>query len=358
MEKFLKEIKSDLKNIAQNGAFIFDIDNTLVSPDASFEHYPELISCLRKMIAKKIRLAFISGSPGAVVQNRLVSVLPDLNIETDSLTIYANGGSAKFLITSDGDFHQDKTYQTANRIPLSCLKEAQLSLSRGVVSGFDLESFTYEKVKDVWFRRRMEQWGALSIEFDDKWMRGEDWTICFLDDLKMAKVKASKGSTQTTFPFINVRQVEYDQNGQIEFCTSFSPTGFYTLSEKLNDGINLDLRDKIIENLKKDLTQWGDKLSFYKAGRSTIDITHKNVSKASALEDFIVTQQLKAEKSYYFGDEFFEGGNDAVFLKEDFLTKNPIGLIAVNTKEPLSKQLHWIGSGPKATLAFLEKITE
>src|SRR5690349_190865 len=85
--------------ILEKGAFVFDIDDTLLPPDDPISNHPDLVDRLAGFLRSGLKLAVISGSPGAVVEHRLIKPLKkSMGRRAESLsnlTAYVNGGSSK-----------------------------------------------------------------------------------------------------------------------------------------------------------------------------------------------------------------------------------------------------------------------
>ena len=96
-------------------------------------------------------------------------------------------------------------------------------------------------------------------------------------------------------------------------------------------------------------------LVFRKAGRSSIDITRTGADKAACLKDLIRSQNLSTGLVYYFGDEFFPGGNDEPVALDPAL--QDINVLAFNQdKAPAFKHLLWAGKSVASAHALLSRL--
>ena len=362
MEKEIQEIQSCWKQVIQKGAFVFDLDETLIAPDDSLSHNPEIGNSLLALLKQNLHIAFISGSPGSVVWNRVLIWLKENLGENQSLleqiTFYVNGGSSKYQMKS-GEFKEDAAFSKKNQLPADLVLRIRTLMNGYIQRKWDLKQQDYETLLKAWHKKRQEQWGHLDLQFDDAWIQGKPWEIQFWEDEAMALIKSGQGKGKMTYPFINVRRVHRNEAGEMEGLAGFSISGFYELHESRGDALNWDLRDWILEQLKKDLGPSADLVVLRKAGRSSIDGTKKGTDKAAALKNFI--QETKRTPGFvsYFGDEFFTGGNDQPVADDPEITESGVRIFALNLRQPPpSKHVHWLGKGKEVTREFLGKIAQ
>lgn len=348
--------------VSDKGAFIFDIDETILNPDEVLIHDSSLTQSLTQLIEKGLMIAFISGSPWAVVENRLLNpltrVLSASGHDLDKLSFYVNGGSSK-LIHLNNQFIEDTAFTEKNLISADYIHRVKELLTDYLYRRFDLSKERFDCLLEAWQKKRQEQWGKCEVEFDTRWSEKSGWEMAFLDDREMAAIKAGQRAGKTSYPFINTRRTQKNNKDQITGVAGFTPSGFYALSQAAGDGIDLDIRDWIIERLKQDMGALSKELILRKAGRSSIDITKRGTDKASAVKDFLETRRRTEELCYYFGDEFFPGGNDSPILEDEALKKRGLHLMALNKEEPIKdKRLFWLGTTHRATHLFLAQLAE
>ena len=356
-------IQRSWNHIVNQGAFVFDVDETLVGSDASFEEYPELLKTLHLLIREKVEIAFISGSPTEVVKNRILIPLQRIAVSNESrlnqLTFYVNGGSTKIELNQDDEWIRDEDYAVAYRIPAKNLTLFRDWLQDRIYEKFNMDVDGFERMIQVWRQKREKQWGNLNVRFDDRWIEGKSWQLLFWPDRAMAAVKAGKGYDNISFPFINTRGVTYDSNGEFLGLSGFSASGFYEIKEADGVGFLLDVRDYLMERAVKDIPEVMKEISLRKAGRSSLDATKKGADKAAALRDFIHTKKRNRAYVFYFGDEFFAGGNDEPIANDERLRESGICLFSLNKDEqPCYEHVLWIGRSPKATHDFLSMMTK
>ena len=188
-------------------------------------------------------------------------------------------------------------------------------------------------------------------------MRGEPWNLEYWEDHKMAQVKAGLAHGTISYPFINTRCVQYDAQGCIKQLLGFSAAGFYYLSQEKGDLVDFDIRDDLIQKIQADQDPLLSCIAMRKAGRSSIDIIRKGADKAAALKNFIETTSRHGSLVFYFGDEFFEGGNDQPIADSAELKKLGLCILALNKEIP-PKQTHilWMGRSYDATGQFLASL--
>lgn len=319
-----------ISTIRENGALIFDIDQTLLPPDESLDRYPEIRAAIVRLLRGGLCLAFISGGPGAVAKNRVLEPLfREAGPEADCfrrLSFYVNGGGSKFTVSYDGILTEDKIYAAKNQIPGEAVHAVKKVLEEMIRRRFGLSDALFTQVWAGWKKKREEQWKGRAISFNDGWSEGRPWEIEFLEDSKMADIKAGKCGGKTSFPFINTRLMAA-RGEKIESVAGFTPTGFYELSKSRGDALDLDLRAQVIHELQKGFS--AEELIFRKAGRSSIDITRKGTDKAACLKDLIRSENLNPARIFYFGDEFFPGGNDEPVALDPELQKSGLKIHAV-----------------------------
>lgn len=353
---FMRSVTRNWNTICESGAFVFDIDETLMPPDDSLLKHEQLSHLLIRLMQSGVRLSLISGGPGTVIENRILKPLSAQGLSNEifkNFTLYTNGGSTKLTYESSG-WQEDKAYTCLHRIPGRVLATLRDELQSFINHKFELSHEDSESLFRIWRQKRHEQWQHCDVTFNDHWMRGEAWKLECWSDHDMAAVKARQKNGYTSYPFINTRGAHQDSNGNIEWVLGLSASGFYALSREKGDLIDFDIRDMIIEKMthsdKADLAG----IHMRKAGRSSIDITCKGADKAAALKDFVEASSCHPSLVFYFGDEFYEGGNDQPIAESKTLKKAGLCILALNKeKAPLHSHVLWIGRSHDATGQFL-----
>ncbi len=359
----IEAILRSWNHIVHQGAFVFDVDETLVGADESFEEHPELLRILHLLIREKVEIAFISGSPTEVVKNRILIPLQRIAASSESrldqITFYVNGGSTKIELNKNDEWIRDEAYALAYRIPAKNLTLFRDWLQDRIFEKFSMDEAGFERMIKAWREKREKQWGHLNVRFDDRWIEGKSWQLLFWPDRVMAAVKAGKGHDNISYPFINTRGVTYSSSGEFLGLSGFSASGFYEIKEKDNVGFSLDVRDYLLDRAYKDIPEVMKEICLRKAGRSSLDATKKGADKTAALRDFIQSKKRNHAYVFYFGDEFFAGGNDEPIAKDDRLRESGICLLSLNKEvQPTYEHVLWIGRDPKATNDFLSMITK
>jgi|GEM_PF-1902406 len=351
-----------MESIKERGALVFDIDETLMSPDASLRDETEVRELLLRLLRKGILLGLISGGPGTVVKHRIFDpLIESLGANHELLFrfyVYANGGSSKYAADKTGRFAEDLEYASAHRISGRILYRIKDLIESYAGEGFRLGELLPGVVQE-WKRKRSQQWNATDVFFDDSWMEQRPWKADLWDDEAMARVKAGKEKGRTTFPFINVRRGSLSVEGRVEELSGISVSGFYSLRKENGDLNDLDCRDEIIKWLTKDLGGDARDIVMKKAGRASIDITKSGTDKSAALFDFISHWKCSAGLVFYFGDEFFHGGNDLPVAEAPALSAQKVSLIALNRQiKPSQSGIVWAGRSCAATRELLKRVLD
>ncbi|MDD4295152.1 MAG: HAD-IIB family hydrolase, partial [Candidatus Omnitrophica bacterium] len=87
------------------------------------------------------------------------------------------------------------------------------------------------------------------------------------------------------------------------------------------------------------------------SGKTTISVYRSGISKATALNDLILSLRIFPEDIIYFGDEFFNGGNDRPILSVAGVTA-----VGVGSNYLLPAEVLWAGEGISYTYDILKKI--
>lgn len=356
---FIQSVNRNWNSIRESGAFVFDIDETLVPPDDSLERHEPLTQLLLRLINSGIRISLISGGPGTVIENRILKPLEARGLTTDifrNFTLYTNGGSTK--LTFDGmRWLEDEGFTSVHQIPGETLERFRTVLEAAVRRGMELSDADRESLLRIWREKRHEQWKNCRIEFRDGWMRGEPWRLEFWDDQNMASVKAGKSEGQTSYPFINIRGVQYASGSDVRSVLGFSAAGFYALSREKGDLVDFDVRTDLIRQIETADPEAFSRISMRKAGRSSIDVTRKGADKAAALKDFIESTGCHPSLVFYFGDEFYSGGNDQPIAESPELKKLGLCILALNRETaPVQTHILWLGRSTDATCQFLASL--
>lgn len=364
LQEQVKKVVKNWEKIRAEGAFVFDIDETLMGPDDSLEAHLKLGTVLGRLLQQGVTIGIISGGPAAVVTNRIINPLTKILKENlssiENLVLYANGGSSKYRFNLKGVMSEDVSFAKKNKIDFSLLEAVKAMLQDSIQQKFGYSDEDFRAIAAKWKARAKSQWGELPSAFKGLWeLDASRFKLNYIDDVEMAKMKAGQISRSFELPFINTRGVRKDSSGKVDGVAGFSITGFYSLRESEGDGQDLDIREKIMNELHQGLIKRGDRLSMRKAGRSSIDVTASGTDKAAALQDLLQSNHKKTDLSYYFGDEFFVGGNDQPVADSSSLNDAGLTICSVNKSEaPVSPNVLWIGRSYHATQLFLATLIE
>lgn len=359
--ELLDQIRSAWHDIRSHGAFVFDIDETLMSPDHTLQEAPDAAHVLEKLLAAGMRVALISGSPGAVLVNRVVQPLQQhTRVQTswlERLTLYVNGGTSKWVFNAAGHIEEQTEFSEKHLISAEEVEKIRKAVESAVHARFGWDEETFGNIYEAWQKKRDRQWQGKPVLFKEIFPGSGG--IELLDDTRMAQMKAGQKhpAVKVSYPFINTRGIFLESDGRLRGVSGITPTGFYVLSKAQGDNFDLDLRDKLIEMMEVKLGSLNRALALRKAGRSSVDITRAGSDKASALLDYLQTHALRANAVYYFGDEFYDGGNDQPIAENEALRMAGLKIVALNhLSAPQYHHVQWLGKSTHDLHLFFKSI--
>ena len=129
VRSLISEIVQNQPAIKRDGAFIFDVDMTVLPKNAKLlTDYPELAYLFMRLLREGFRVAIISGSSEYEQMNR---ILEAINIQMrdgpkalENLTFYVNGGATKIALNNDGSKNYDEVYNNGHSMDCETLKAA------------------------------------------------------------------------------------------------------------------------------------------------------------------------------------------------------------------------------------------
>ncbi|MBI4388181.1 MAG: sensor histidine kinase, partial [Candidatus Omnitrophica bacterium] len=297
VKELIETIRSHWDEIVREGAFVFDVDGTLVPkiPGWTLADDPELLGLMIDLLNHGVRIGFVSGSSERHLMNVVINPLQKAQAEIGrkdlltGVTFYVSGGAKKFIFDDNGVALPDKTYNQANALSLGDVKVFRDELEKFAVERFSLESSEIEGWKE--FARRQYPGIALNMS----WSRGRKWRPVQVADEQIEAMKSRRKGI-VTFPWIELRGSDGDHIAS------------FTIRPMPKEP--KDVRDELIKRIKKAL---GDRVSDFeiqKGGSSSIDVTSAKVNKVVALGDFIQTTHVDPNRIYFLGDEFLDKGGD------------------------------------------------
>lgn len=318
--------ESLVERVLHHGALLLDVDDTILLRErqggGGSESFSDSMSAalLPELLMRGFRLSLITGHGWKQLDSRLIGPLTaQLSGSPEAiqrLHIYANRGATKILW--DGTRHgADESYGTRHN-----LRAGDIETLNGLLHSLS-EHLTNE------------------VEAQPDWYR-------------------------TTFPRFDFKSLPptiVEREGAVLVLRPV-PTAKHAESGEAVGA--LDLRDQLYERGVELLKQGklSDDYEIARAGRSSIEITRRGVSKETAVRDLIARISASTGQSpshtegamVYVGDEFFPGGNDyvmpAVFPSMLCLSveseKVPDGVVSLSTTTGRS--------GPSATEAVLRHL--
>jgi len=276
-----------VERVRRHGALLLDVDDTILLRERAGGGGPETFSespsaaLLPQLLMRGFRLCLITGHGWKQLESRLIGPLTkqlqlsDRPEAIERLHIYANRGATKILW--DGAGHAvDDAYGARHNLPAGDI-EALNGLLRSLA-----EQLTS------------------AIEAQPDWYR----------------------STFPRFDFKSLPPTVVEREGAVLVLRPVPTAKHAESGEAVESGGALDLRDQLYERGVELLEQGklSDAYAIARAGRSSIEITRRGLSKEAAVRNLIAgisassgdTESQVEESLMYIGDEFFPGGNDYV----------------------------------------------
>ena len=274
---------SRIRQLRNRSAIVLDVDDTVLARERegigqeSFEHSASA-SLLPELLQRGFRMCFITGHGWSQLESRLIKPLLeqlDEQVRVDAikrLYIYANRGATR--ISWDGrSFAVSENYSGTSKLESSDLQQL-----KGL-----LESLGAEVMEDV--RRRPDWYQANFPGFDFKQLPPE---TALREDTVLV-----------------LRPIPSAIHAKREEPTDIRANTYGSAMRQLQE---------LTLNEDYEVAQ---------AGRSSIEITRKGVSKDVALRDLISgisatpgDEDQVEESLVYIGDEFFPGGNDFAVARD------------------------------------------
>lgn len=389
VRNLIDEIIENWDSIIEKGAFVFDVDMTILPKDSDiFTEYPEFAYVFTRLLRSNVKLAIISGnSYEEQVKRILHAIEKEMKGDKSSLrnlTFYLNGGSTKVYIDQDGNEHQDTAYNEKHAMKVSDLEKAINAALKDLANrpgGSEIFGLTPDelkamrkkfeldrnenKVKNVRIpdQNGLEQWDVL-------------WEVPFT--LKDAQ-EIGSDSDELIYPWVEKRgeftsQEAGRKNEKVVASVTIKPLPKFEI-----DGRSIDLRDELQELIRNYLGDDAYRYSIRSGGSTSTDITLTSAGKVTAIEDFIYSNNRDPKWVFYSGDEFYykaktkQLGNDeviAIASKEDRegirdksgrdpqVDLSEVRTLAFNAKDMPGAvgNTVWVGRTPQATFEFLEQI--
>jgi len=365
VDEVIEEILRDWDKIVAEGAFVFDVDKTLLAKskekELNLDDVPQLRDLLIRLLQKNVHLAIISGNYSEVQKRRIIMPLTErLHAMGQvhllkNLMVYSDGGAFRHIFQEkDGGMVPDEDYAGKHKIPVAVLNHVSDALVELGKRGFWLDGKTAEE-RVAWIRAvrehyesQMKKMGAHSPKFELPWT---DTAATYTPSSIDADVLHRPGSPIQA-PFIEIRD-------GVQLAIKRLPKKLVVDGQEVDS----DIRSRVIENIQRHLGELAVQWYLNPTGDASIDFNQRAITKAYALQSFISAAKRTPKYVYYFGDEFYlrKGipGNDVATAEVP-----EVNLIAVNelhagspeTLDPsVQGRLRWIGEGPSAVTALFDQ---
>ena len=365
--EFVEKVQFQYSNIVKSGGFVFDVDMTLLPKKAEeLTDYPSLAYYIMRLLRDQIKVGIISGNSEEEQIPRIVKAIQkemrDYIAGLKNLIFYVDGGATKITFNEKGvqQKNLEETFNQKCAMDFKELKQAVDSalgdINNGKLKQLKGKSFGLEEEeRDKFIEEAKEKYPNINIKAP--WESKESWKPKWITPTEIKEYNKGKKENEITIPWVEKRGMRKDEKKIASVAIKPTP------QLKGND-----VREIIQQAIRKALGNKNKEYSIRSGGTSTTDITRKNADKTAAVKDFIRTNELKKEYTYYFGDEFYvrnrhideeenqQIGNDEVVARD--LELQEVHTIAVNmdSTDGAAEKTHWIGRSPQAVLEFLEQI--
>eukprot|EP01004_Peranema_trichophorum_P004439 NODE_3361_length_1365_cov_43.142512_g2925_i0.p1 GENE.NODE_3361_length_1365_cov_43.142512_g2925_i0~~NODE_3361_length_1365_cov_43.142512_g2925_i0.p1 ORF type:complete len:450 (-),score=90.13 NODE_3361_length_1365_cov_43.142512_g2925_i0:14-1171(-) len=349
----LSEMKQNWPSIVRNGAFVFDVDMTLLPKGARrLTHYQSLAYLIMRLLRASVQVAIISGNSEQEQMARIFEAIKgEMKDDLSAfrwLTFYVNGGATKLHFDINGDLKRNEEYNITHSMCLDVLKDV---INRSLVglskNKFGLVEFGDQEFEVVRLFHESSQSKYPGLVLKQCWDISNwspEWVVP--EDID----RRTRAGDSITIPWVEMRGSTENRVASV----TIKPTPTFVI----NDNHTIDVREVLQAEIRKNLGS-DSKYNIRSGGSTSTDITHSDCDKVSALVDYIRSEKREAQWVYYFGDEFYEQGtqigNDEVLARDTRL--NGVRKLAVNASIFVgSKADVWLGRSPQAVLEVLEDI--
>jgi len=401
------DLRGKLKNIiASGGAFVFDVDNTILpQPDKddadTLIFYTKLANSFMRLLRKGLRVRIISGNSQAEQMRRIYyaieSQFRDDPRSLINLAFYVDGGGTKITFRANGnkieavghkkDYDRQFVMSQVTRGNIVDAIDSVFKALRDSPENFGLDQGERREA----FRQKMKAANlpvSAAIRYDVVTLFDQGWQLNCVRHGKITGVDIVPGkAAQIAVPCLDLRGGDMsDPNDQVVTAITVKPTPVFQIESGLGVKTSVDIRPRLQWEVVRALggqggygagTAWlaEKKIRLSSGGTGSTDITMAD--KADALLD-VVSERPDCDPSlvYYFGEEFYfipgkereypQRGNDEEIITRQqephYAALSRVNKLAVNNEhtEGLSERtdLTWIGRTPQATLEFLELLLD
>ncbi|HQP10921.1 MAG TPA: 2-phospho-L-lactate transferase CofD family protein, partial [Candidatus Omnitrophota bacterium] len=363
VHKVISDIQTNWETIRRQGGFVFDVDKTILPKGAeSFTNYRRLAYLFMRLLREEVKVAIISANSKEEQMHRIVDAIKvqmkNNKQAMENLTFYVNGGATKIGFTDKGEEdlsrRRIKTYNLQHAMDKTVIGTAiEKAIRELSARNFGLQG----EALDLLIEEAKKKYPKLDLQAS--WKNGSENALEIeyhtAQDILDLENRPGQEPAKVIFPWVEKRGEIITDNGEVKYGSlAIKPV------PRLNK-LGVDPRKDLIEAINRYLGDYKDKLYVRLGGGTTVDITSVSAQKDTALEDFIATMSKAAgvdaqenkKNFFYFGDEFFEKGNDEPIKK----TLPRGNIFAVNDGfEPVTPEAIHIGRSPQAVKEFLEEI--
>ena len=358
VSELIKKIRRNWPQIVKQGAFVFDVDQTILPKGSKgLDEYRELAYLFMRLLHEDVKVAIISGNSQSEQMKKIyqaikVEMKDDLSA-FKNLTLYVNAGATKIVFkTNKGDAVLDEKYNASHGLDAKIM----LGVIHDVLKEMASKNFGLTKLEMERFTEEIKEYLKKNYPKMVYTILGKDWHPYEMSEEDIAE--AIKSRRKVSIPWIEKRGEFKERNKYFVASLAIKPTPRFEFN-----GSAYDVRKFLQTRIKERLKEMGQDVENFKirsGGSSTTDITQVNTEKSKALLDFISTNKRAPQWVFYLGDEFFirdgKEGNDEVIAREPELADVRTLAVNVDNIEGAHKKTLWMGRSPQATLEFLASI--
>jgi len=360
VQSFISWLVRNKALILKDGAFIFDIDMTIL-PKGTREltQYNELAYLFMRLLREGFNVAIISGSSKNEQMKKILGAIKK-QMQGDeralkNLTFYVDGGATKVNIGENGEEIDDVEFNEKNKMILEpVLRDAITHVLKELASN----KFVGEEHAAKFAQANASYFKEFNLTAP--WLDNPDWEPEWLDREEVDRRQAA--GEPIGGPWVEIR----GHTPGTDRVASLAIRAMKTIKVKNNQGevVEIDIRGEFQQKVREYISTHGgdpDKYSLRSGGSSTTDLTAATAGKVLAAKDY--TKDKNQKHVIYSGDEFLERddhrghqiGNDEVLARDpelaDMITLafNAFDMVGADPKTL------WMGRSPQALLETLER---
>ena len=365
VEKIIRYIVSNWTQIKESGAFVFDVDKTILPKGSGgLAEYRQLAHLFMLLLRMDVRVAIISGNSRKEQIKRIYQAIReemrDHPQALQKLILYVDGGATKVGFSGEGEARLDDAYNIAHAFSLPPAGEAL----RAALSPQNLKDWLGDGQAYLEAVRAYIVKESTNANIVLPWLTDDSWQAEILTPEEVSR-RLSAGEALAS-PWIEMR-------GEANVITSGAAASVTVrpLPPFRRDGVSTDVRPALRRAVALPMSEEEARDGLYykmgPAGTSSSDMTSSNAGKALAMLDFIDTNRLNPGFVFYFADELYRyvtesgeylAGNDFELTQNERLSS--VRFLGVNTQGSKGKpdNVTLIGFETQATFEFLQQVIE